>query len=53
MIRRLADTNRNHAVAEKQLQILKMVFYKSGKFTIETYKDNDVSEFNIDEIINK
>ena len=32
---------------------LKMAFYKSGKFTIETYKDNDVSEFNIDEIINK
>ena len=31
---------------------LKMTFYKSGKFTIETYKDNDVSEFTIDEIIN-
>ena len=32
---------------------LKMTFYKSGKFTIETYKDNDVTEFNIDEITNK
>lgn len=32
---------------------LKMVFYKSGKFTIETYKDNEPSEFTIDEIKNK
>ena len=32
---------------------LKMTFYKSGKFTIETYKDNEVSEFTIDEIANK
>ena len=30
---------------------LKMTFYKSGKFTIETYKDNEVAEFTIDEIV--
>ena len=29
---------------------LKMTFYKSGKFTLETYKDDEVAEFTIDEI---
>jgi hypothetical protein len=32
---------------------MKMVFYKSGKFTIETYKDDDVAEFTIDQITQK
>ena len=32
---------------------LKMVFYKSGKFTIETYKDDEVAEFTIDQITQK
>ena len=32
---------------------LKMTFYKSGKFTIETYKDDEVAEFTIDQITQK
>jgi hypothetical protein len=32
---------------------LKMTFYKSGKFTIETYKDPEIAEFTIDQIIEK
>jgi hypothetical protein len=30
---------------------VKVAFYKSGKFTLENYKDTDITEFNIDGVV--